>query len=590
MTLKDQPARPSSHGKIINPIIPMRKSVISKCALFAAALLAAVGSFTAQASSSLITFSVDMSQQAAESNFNPDTDQVAVQGTFNNWNPFIFLVRDGTNLVYTNTYNDTLEANGSVVKYQFVRRDAGSVDHYETSFDFNLRAARLPANSGDSLILPTPFFNDDDGGANITNDVTFQVDVSQQIALGNFTPGTTSVEVRGKFNGWGGGNTLTNDPSILRTNQFGLVTSNVYVGTVSVVGPTNAAMDYKYVLQPGTAYEGVSSANGDNGGNRFFTQRVPLVLPVVDYNDAPFAPISQVTFNLDMSVVAPADPGYDPTTVRIAGDFNSWTADVPLTNDPASANPNLFKTTINIGEGAAVNYQFRYNSFGSTVYDHPASNPGGNRFYQVPAKLSNNVSTVFFNDVAATDSVNVDTSVIFRVDMTGATTTTGHQFDPNADSLFLNGDFVGWLGWDPISLSGQQMTNDPPGSSVYSFTTTFSKGHSRSVAYKMSINGPDNEAPSGQNHFRYIRSTNGVYTMPVDKFGNQLVEPKFGNLAIGKPAGGSIPITWLGYPGVHLQTATSLRGTWNDQAATDAQNSTNWPFSGGNQFFRLSGH
>ncbi|MEI9960880.1 MAG: hypothetical protein WDM76_07020 [Limisphaerales bacterium] len=115
--------------------------------------------------------------------------------------------------------------------------------------------------------------------------------------------------------------------------------------------------------------------------------------------------------------------------------------------------------------------------------------------------------------------------------MTNAVGTDSHVFDPGSDYLFINGDFANWPSWDPISLvgAGLQCVNDPPGSGIYTYTVTFPKGHARALTYKYSINGADNEAGAYLNHVRYIRSTNGVCNLPLDKFGTQTAEPKFGN-------------------------------------------------------------
>jgi len=85
--------------------------------------------------------------------------------------------------------------------------------------------------------------------------------MSQQIALNNFTNGGGQiVEVRGNFNGWGGGsNVLTLDQSILRTNQFGLVTSNVYTGVVSVSCVTQCGHDKNLSMTHPDSYEGVTA-------------------------------------------------------------------------------------------------------------------------------------------------------------------------------------------------------------------------------------------------------------------------------------------------------------------------------------------
>jgi hypothetical protein len=558
----------------------------TKCALLAGVLLG-TGMLAAQASSSFITFSVDMATNIANATFTPDTDTVYAQGTFNGWSPDIQLYQEGSSSIYTNTYNDTAEANGGVTKYQFVWRvGTGGADTYEISGDSNLRAAQLPAISGGSVIPPTPFFND--AGPTVTNNVTFQVDVSQQIAVGNFTPGTSTVEVRGNFNGWAGGATmLALDPTIIRTNQYGLVTTNVYVGTyTNATASTNGAMDFKYVIQPGLVWDSPGPLTGDNGGNRFFTMpNSAQVLPVVNFSDQPFAPLDQITFNVDMSAVLISDPLYNPSTVTINGDFNGWGPSIPCTNNPAATNTNIYSAVIISGAGSPINYQFRYSN-GGTVYDNKTG--GGNRYFLTPNVSSTNVPAVFFNDVNISDLLNVDTAVTFSVNMTNAVGTDPHVFDPANDNVYINGDFIPWVAWNPISLSPYILGNNPLGSEVYTYSVTFPKGHARSLTYKYAINAADDEAGFGQNHFRYIRSTNGVYNLPLDKFGSMVVEPKFGNLAIGAASGGSVPITWVGYPNVNLQSSTNLAGgTWQNYPETTGASSTNWPASSGSQFFRL---
>jgi len=100
----------------------------------------------------------------------------------------------------------------------------------------------------------------------------------------------------------------------------------------------------------------------------------------------------------------------------------------------------------------------------------------------------------------------------------------------------------------------------------------------------------------------------------VDTFTNQpYVEPFFstgnigangslsgGNLSIGAPVAGKTPVSWLGRPGAHLQSATNLGGPWTDYPNTDGTNwtsgvstangllsVTNWPAAGSMNCFRL---
>jgi hypothetical protein len=143
-------------------------------------------------------------------------------------------------------------------------------------------------------------------------------------------------------------------------------------------------------------------------------------------------------------------------------------------------------------------------------------------------------------------------------------------------------------------------------SDVYTNSFVFPRGASIYVTYKYSYNGVDDENGANTNHIREIRSYGPTYSFPQDVWswtvlqpgnGNpyllkgiavtNIVEPDFGYLAIGAPTGGNFPITWLGRPAVMLQNASSLLGPWNTIGATDATQATNWPYAGGNQFFRL---
>src|SRR5208282_3728571 len=129
-----------------------------KYALISGLFLWAAGGLTALASSTLITFSVDMSTNLADGSFNPPpggTDTVSVGGTFNGWGPYVQLFQVGTNAIFTNTVNDTVDANGGNVNFIFA-----DTEGTEGTGSWQNRMAYLPTNSGASLVLPTPYFND----------------------------------------------------------------------------------------------------------------------------------------------------------------------------------------------------------------------------------------------------------------------------------------------------------------------------------------------------------------------------------------------------------------------------------------------
>ncbi|MGH7991744.1 MAG: hypothetical protein ACREDS_16330, partial [Limisphaerales bacterium] len=325
-----------------------------KYALLTGLALCAAGIVTAEAQSTFVTFSVDMSTNVVLGTFVPGTDTVSVRGTFNGYGT-LALVQDASQLpeyIYTNTVNDTADANGSTLQYKFYDSNAGSTG-YENPATGQNRAALLPSTSGASLILPTPFFSD--AGAPVTNVVNFQVDISQQVNLGNFVPGTSSVEVRGLFNGWAGGVTpLTNNTSLTVPGEPG---NPVWQASYPVVGSPNGAEAFKYVIQPGTLWDSPSPVNEDGGGNRYFAN-FAQTLPLVNFSDAIYTlQFTTNVFNVDMSVVSAIDDNFDPSSLTVDGDFNGWGVGIPMTNNPAAANTNIYTSsqTIHVSAGSTIN-------------------------------------------------------------------------------------------------------------------------------------------------------------------------------------------------------------------------------------------
>ena len=600
------------------------KSKTFRLTTAAGLLLCAAGLVNAQTSNSVVTFSVDLSAQVTAGTFVPGTDTVAARGTFNGYGQF-FLTNNpaaANSNLYSGTITDTTDLNGGVMQFKYWNSDGATPNGgWESPGDGGKnRAANLPSTSGAALVLPTVFFSD--AGTAVSSPVTFRVDMAQQIKLGVFIPGTDTVYARGDFNGFDQSLALTNDPSIFRTNQFGLVTSNVYVGTVTIVASPNAAETFKYYNSdpaPSAGWETPSlvNANPDHDGNRFFVA-TNQTLPIVFISDAPYAPIATnvVTFQVDMSALAGGIflPGVD--TVDVRGGFNNWSTSGAniCTNDPNAANTNIYsaQATVIDGQGATEQYKFTYYGPGvtGTSWDNPAPpTVGGNRFFVQPNVANTNMvlPLVYFSDVLPNSVVPTNTDVTFSVNMTGARETSGTPFDPASGAVYLNGDFLSWLAWTVPALGSYQLTENPVGSSNYSITITIPKGNPLALTYKYGIydganfTGLDNEAGSGQNHYRYIRQSPS-YALPKDTFGTQFGEPvKFGNLSIGRKVSGLVPVFWLGLPGVHLQTTTAVvGGAWTDLFNTDGTSwsngaisnngfvsVTNYPTSAGKTFFRL---
>jgi hypothetical protein len=543
----------------------------------------------------LVTFQVDMSTAT----FDPGTQTVSAHGSFNGWGA-LALTND-LNGPNPNLWTGTADvaANGSVMEYKYVI----DPNAWESIPKGNNRLATLPSTSGASLVLPKVYYADV-APLNVTVDLTCQVDMAQQIAIGAYTPGVSVVYPKGTFNGWGTFDGMTNDPTILRTNQNGLVTSNVYIGTYTISGSPGQTMDYKFYIDTGNKYEDPAAGSGDpsDHNNRFFNlaDAPAQTLPLVFFSDAPYAPVStnDVTFQVDMTAQI-LNGSFDPSTgtVEVRGSFNGWgTPQILCTNDITAPNTNVYRAVVRIVDsaGAFEGYKFWASVSANGGWETMADN----RSFKMISADSQVLPVVYFNNVSPNDLLPEDTVVVFSVNMTNAVGTDSHVFDPSAgDYVYLNGVPNGFLTWDTFL---PQLTNNPVGSRIYSIEMLLPKGSPVVQTYKYGINGADDEAAQGSNHSRVVRRT-GSYILPLDTFGNQYAEPSFGELAVGSAIASQVPVSWLGRPGVHLQTTADLAsGPWQDLLNTDGAiwangttstngfvSVTNYPTGSAKTFFRL---
>ena len=563
----------------------------------------------------LVTFQVDMTEQVVGGTFVPGTDTVSAHGTFNGWGAGINLTNNpaaaNTNL-YTGTTFDPADPNGGVLIYKYVQDTT-----YENTTAADNRCAQLPAGGG-SLLLPVPFYAD--AGPGITANVTFQVDMAEQVHVGVFdTNAGSTVEVRGNFQGWSGGSTLTNDPTIMTTNATGVVTSNVYVGTFEMTGSTNGTEEFKYVMQPGTAYENPSASDSDrdNNNNRFFGITTQT-LPIVSFGDEALVfntVTNDVTFIIDMSVQEYVSAFTATNTIEIHGDFNGWGSGTTMANTNPLAT-NLYYTTIQYVAPAGQQRYFKYVIQPGSQWENvaAANSIGGNRWLNLPGTsgaIDN--GPVYFSDEGPASLVDFITvtncMVTFTVDMTPALTGTynnGGPFVLGTDNVYLNGinggvDNSYWK-WSALSPPPQYAMTEITNGPLYTITVPVNAGQPLDLTYKYGIDGQDNEAPSGANHSRYVRSLPD-YTMPTDVFGSQgtnlSTEIAFGDLTASH-SGNQVVLSWLGRTGVRLQTTSSLNpgAVWTDQYLTDGTNlivapggmaSTNYTIGAANVFYRLVG-
>ncbi len=353
-----------------------------------------------------VTFNVNMSVQKAMGNFDPDGrgDTVLVAGNWDGWATTNTMMPGAQSDVYTLTL---YLAEGTWPNYKFVINPYGSSSGPNLRWESrDNRWFQVPPGGTN---LPAVYFNDA-ASAVVGANITFQIDMSVQIALGNFNPEQDLVFVAGDWN-WGA----------LSTGPFERATenTNIWRFTHNQTNSIGALVNYKFIIyRSGTA---VWEADGVGpGGARNRQYNFPAAdtnLPVVFFNNvsnAAVVVVSPVTFQVNLAVQDAYGnfvPGSD--TVSVAGEFNDWNAAAwQLT--PTETNQDLFVGTFNVTNtvGSTVNYKFVLNNGGR--WERDGLGPGGaqNRqftFTNVPIALP----TVFFdgtNDLGSLRVVSVQTN------------------------------------------------------------------------------------------------------------------------------------------------------------------------------------
>lgn len=545
----------------------MMSRIPSLRSLLAAGLL--LGASAATHADTLVTFTVDMN---AEANAIINGSTLYVRGSFNGQgfalNALNILTNDGAG-TFSGTVNIT-DTPGTLISCKFYYNNPG--DSWESGAD---RQFILAAGT---QTLPLTAWNDKYPAP--LNNVTFRISMTQQIALGTFTNNVAGsfVAVSGGFNGWSQSIDFTNNPAASGTN------ADIYSQTLQIAGfPGSNPGNYKFRSPIGDTWETISDRPSFTltGGDQ--------TLPLVFWNNlAPSTPTNNVTFQVDMTaqiLLGNFTPGQ---FIRVSGAMTGWGDGVDLTNNPAlSGNAtNIYSMVIPVVGQTNASFEYKFRANGG--WENPTSTGGNNRTFSISGG-NQTLPLVFYSDASPCDLLSQATQVTFVLRLTNGTAATDGTVYNGAQTVHINGEFNGWAPWDSLL---PQLVNNPIGSDFYEYTTTLPAGAARAQKFKFSIGGPDNEAPSFQDHIQYVRTSSATYTMPVAEFGTNYaavrVEQAFGNLKVGAPAGGNVPVTWSGLPCVTLQTRASLTsGVWTDLPGTDGTSSTNWPNAGGNQFFRL---
>jgi hypothetical protein len=188
-----------------------------------------------------VTFSVDMSVQTTLGTFT-NGNPVLVSGAFNNFDTTgasnnVLTNGGGTNPIYTGTITNIGGADGVNLGYKFF--SAGMPNSgYESIANRQLTLGPV----GTNLTQPLVFWNNQTNVPQ-SRPVSFSVDMTVQVANGNFNTNSGVVRVIGNFNdlNYDTGNTNYN-----LTNTG----SNIYTGQFAITGDPGITNQYKF-FSPG---------------------------------------------------------------------------------------------------------------------------------------------------------------------------------------------------------------------------------------------------------------------------------------------------------------------------------------------------
>jgi hypothetical protein len=412
------------------------------------------------------------------------------------------------------------------------------------------------------------------------DEVTFQVNMSVQTALGNFTVGNgDTVLVAGNWDNW----STTNIMQVTATN------ANIYSLTLNLTA--GSYPNYKFVIDP----EGSASSTMNweipasfSGGDRWF--EVPAggtILPVVYFSDNTNLPTYQVTITFDVNM-APAIAQNIFTIgsdyVDAFGSFNNWsTTGVLLTNVPGTSNYiGSFVTTALTTNNTLVNYKYAIDGNAGTWEGNVGTNGAQNREFAL-TNIDQVLPLDYWDNIT---NLNTSYNVLFEVNM--LVEEALGNFTPGSDTVYVNGDW----GWSGTAL---QLTQMGTVGEVYTGAVALVYSPGTTINYKYDIDGGvvasdwenSNVGPGGYQNRQFMLNT--ATNLPMDYFDNYT---NLGPLTLSGNASQTV-VAWASGTNANnliwLQASSSLSGSWTNVAGTQGQSSITNNFGAGPTFFRLVG-
>ncbi|MFA5834090.1 MAG: T9SS type A sorting domain-containing protein [Bacteroidota bacterium] len=415
-----------------------------------------------------VTFRVNMKVQARLKNFDTAKDSVFLRGNFysgpgNWWETNSMKLSDANgDSIYEGTF-DVGAVPKRLGQFKYIMRGATAAgDRWEVDKADGVNKDRTDTISTTPKTLAVVWFNGDSTSVYFDNNITFQVQMREQMKKGTFVKTTDSVVVRGDFNGWGGKTHVLADAD----------GDSIYTGTFNIASAKKIIYKFVKIGVGGDMWPSSPDRVADN-----LTGPTTL-LPVVFFNN--YDPShGQVTFRVNMKVQAKLkvfSPAKDSVFLR--GNFYSGPGNWWETNSMKLSDANgdsIYEGTFDVGAVPKRLGQFKYIMRGATA--------GGDRWEidkadGVNKDRTDTISTtpktlavVWFNGDST--SVYFDNNITFRVNMRSQLKL--NKFKKATDSVIVRGDFNGWGGKTHVLA-------DADGDSIYS--GVFNVPSAKKIIYK----------------------------------------------------------------------------------------------------------
>jgi hypothetical protein len=405
--------------------------------------------------------------------------------------------------------------------------------------------------------------------------VTFQVNMSAQVALGNFNPASDVVLVAGDpLNSW----SETDSPLAPSLGD-----TNIWVGTFEVTGTAGNTAQYKFLIATASAttWEGNVGSGGTTGNRTFTVADTDQTLPVAYFNNVTggTSVSADVTFRVNLSVQVEQGT-FDPVsgTVSVAGEFNSWSTTAFELAQSASE-PNLWVGTLKLSGSpeSSVSYKFVMN--GGSWEGNVGPNGAQNRSLTL-SQTAQILPIVFFDNVTA---VPKNIPITFQVNL-GVLIAQG-GFDPDTGTVSVAGDPLN--AWDTAASLLTRSVTDP---NLWTGMFDVNSWTGAVLLFKYVLNGSTwegNVGPDGTQNRSYTLASTDPQTLPIAYFDNV---NHLGALSLSAIVGGQLTLSWTAGPQIRLQTAADLANpVWQDVPNTLGQGSVTVPMGTGRGFYQLVG-